>query len=149
MKGLIQLAVLILFLDNLCVAQTEYVDKKFSFGYNYGTSAAQGDFGANSNTKLPVSRNFKPPKDTTQLNGYAKNGFHYDIYATYEFIPHISAMLSVSGDQYNFDIRTLSTEYGQFYSPNSYYVTTGDNYYAVQYLAGLYLNPRIVGSLHF
>ncbi len=148
MKNIIILAIGFFFLPYLSVAQdNDQYGKRFSFGYNYGSSIAKGAYGMNNTSKLPISRLTK--QDTTELNGYAKTGFHYDIYFTYEFIPHLSAMLAVSGDQSNYDINTLATQYYSFFAPNTRLATTGDNYYIVQYLIGPYLNPRIVGNLHF
>jgi hypothetical protein len=149
MKKFIMFALLTSYLAGSGTGQTFYVDKKISFGYNYGTCITKGDFGANNTTKLPMSRLTK--NDTTKLNGYAQTGFHYDVYVTYEFIPHLSAMLAVYGDQCNFDINTLNGQFGRLngYTSSTYDVVTGDNYYVVQYLVGPYVNPRILGSLHF
>jgi hypothetical protein len=144
MRGLILLAVSLL--TNFCIAQNSLDDnKKFSFGYNYGTSFPEGNFGKSDQSKLPMSR--FSGQDTNKLNGYAKKGIHYDFYASYKIIRYISIMLSVAGDQNDYDINTLNSQYIQYAPPNTVAVTTGDNYNIVQYLIGPYINIPIINNL--
>lgn len=145
MKGP-SIIVLLLFV-NLCMAQDNDGKKKFSFGYSYGESFPESTLGKNDQSKLPLSKFSK--QDTTQLNGYAKKGVHYDIYMTYRLIRDVSIMVSVYGDQNDYDITTLNTQFIQYYPPNTVAVTTGDNYYIMQYLIGPYITIPIAGDFSF
>lgn len=145
MKGLIVLP--LLFLANFCFAQKPvFKSKKFIFGYDYGTSIPGSDFAKSDVSKLPMSRFYK--QDTNKLNGYAKKGFHYDIYFTYKILRHLGITVAVSGDQDNYNINTLYAQYIPFFPPNTVAVSTGDNYYIVQYLIGPYVNITPVHGLN-
>lgn len=141
MKGFLLIAVSLY--ATASVAQNKNDDdKKFSLGYNYGVSYPESDFGKTNQSKLPMSRLLG--KDTTKLSGYAQKGFHYDLYASYRFIPHFSLIIAVYGDQNSYDINTLNSQYISLYPPNTVAVVTGDNYYIVQYLIGPYINIPIL-----
>ncbi|MGP8217030.1 MAG: hypothetical protein ACLQQ4_15790 [Bacteroidia bacterium] len=139
MRGTILMALSVLLLANICVAQADADDgKKYTFGYDYGISLPVGDYAGTSTSKFPLKTG--TGQDTAQLSGYAKTGFHYDMYFAYKIIPYVSLMLAVYGDQSNYNINTLNSQY-KVLNPNSIaIITTGDNYYAVQYLLGPYVN---------
>jgi len=146
MKGILLLATSLALFVNFSMAQnTNEEDKRLAFGYNYGESFPQSDFGKTNQSKLPMSRLIK--QDTTKLSGYAQKGFHYDIYATYRLIPHLSIMAAVYGDQNSYDINTLNSQYISLYPPNTVAVVTGDNYYITQYLIGPYISIPIIKRL--
>jgi len=140
----IPLLIILSLLVNFCVAQENSDNKKLSFGYDYGESFPKGTFSKNDQSKLPLSRFTK--QDTSKLNGYALKGVHFDLYVTYKIIRHVSIMASVCGDQNAYAINTLNSQFIQFYPPNTVAVTTGDNYYVVQYLIGPDINIPIIHS---
>lgn len=145
MKGPLLIALLLF--ANSCIAQNNSGEKKFSFGYSYGESFPESTLGKNDQSKLPLSKFSR--QDTTKLNGYAKKGVHYDLYMTYRLIRHFSIMVTVYGDQNDYDINTLNAQYIQYYSPNTVAVTTGDTYYIMQYLIGPYINIPVAGDFSF
>lgn len=143
MKGFILLAVS--FCVNLCIAQNNDENKKIFFGYNYGQSFPKGSLAKATQSTLPKSGLIG--QDTNKLNGYALQGTHFDIYAGYKFIPQLGIMLSVYEDQNPYDINTLYSQYVSFFPPNTVAVSTGDNYYTIQYLIGPYINIHLYKKL--
>jgi len=116
--------------------------KSLTFGYDYGlngiSSFPLGDFAKTTQSTLPKKGLIGP--DTNKLNGYAKKGFHYDVYVTYKIKKDLNFIFAIYGDQNNYNADALNTQFLQYYPSATSAVTTGSNYYIVQYVAGPYLD---------
>jgi hypothetical protein len=135
-----------LLLAYACSAQqgggtSEYDNRKFSFGFNLGNGYPLNGYGGASTSQLPMSR--LTNQDTNRISGYAKPGIHYDIYASYEILNHVSIMLAVDGDKDYYDVNTLNLQYAAYFPPNTVSAFTGYEYFVSQYLAGPKLNLPI------
>jgi hypothetical protein len=120
---------------------------KFSFGFNVATNIPQGAFARNDSVALPfvsgVLPNLINVRDSNNINGYAKTGFHFNLYATYLFTDHFGAMLSVGGNFNSFDVSTLSANEDEQYSGYGFggvppTFTCSGNYYIGEYFIGPY-----------
>lgn len=129
-------------LAGICLAQDELendgsmpnYDHKFSFGFNLGRGFALGDYGNASGSALPLS-NFNH-QDTGRLNGYAKTGFHYEVFASFDFLSHIGIILQVSADKSSYDMNTLNFQYAGLYPSSNVSFYANSEYYVTQFLAG-------------
>ncbi len=107
-------------------------------------------FGKTDSNMLPIAAS---NKDTNNLSGYAKTGFHFDLYLTYQLIPHLGIMLSVGGNMNSYDVTTLNTQYADQYTShggngNLPAFTASGSYYIGQYLLGPCINiPAGTGGL--
>jgi hypothetical protein len=144
MKGLILLTALLC--AKYCIAQNDNDEnKKFSLGYDYGNSFPMGSFAKATQSTFPKSG--LVGQDTTKLNGYGQKGDHFDLYATYKFLRNFGVTLDLYEDQDNYDINTLYYQYISYFRPNTVAVSTGDDYYIIQYLIGPYVNIHIYKNL--
>ncbi len=166
MKRFILLAILSVFMVNIGIAQSgsdstkndkkhsfaitggygkarkkDSIVKRFSFGFNYGTAFPVGNFHMADQTKYPIS--LLNGKDTNHLGGYALSGFHYQYYFAYRVYKRLSIMLFLSGSDIGYNINAVNSQYIQFFPPNTAVVTSGDNYYILQYLIGPIYNLRL------
>lgn len=110
-------------------------------GFNDGYSIPLGNFRAADQNKYPISK-FNG-QDTTHISGYATYGFHYEYYVAYRFMPHVSIMISVGGSNLGYAINTVNSQFITYFAPNTAVVTSGDNYYVLQYMMGPKVNLRL------
>lgn len=117
---------------------TGYSVGRFSFGFNVGNGYPLRNYANTTTSKLPMSR--LTGQDTNTISGYAKPGFHYEVYASYRVFKNISIMLAAGGDKDYYDINTLNIQYSAFFPPNAVSAYTGYEYYVTQFLVGPKLN---------
>jgi len=136
MKKLTILSATLLTLGMLNSAKSQDLAHKLSFGLNVGVGIPGGDFSKNDGSALPLANTTTP--DTTKYNGFAKTGFHFDVYGTYMFSSHVGAMLSLGGTMNSFDAATLQTV-ANSNGGSGAVVTSSGNYFVGQYLVGPYV----------
>lgn len=144
MRSRLLIILLVLFLENVCLAQydsTNYEEKKFAFGWNIGNGYPKRDFFSADQSHLPMSK--FTGQDTNKINGYALKGFHWDVFVTYKLYRHISIILEVNGDKNSYDFNTLNQQFTTLFPHDSVSVTTTDEYYVTQYLLGTKINLPI------
>lgn len=129
-------------------ANSANAQSKLSFGLNVGYSAPSGDFSSTTPSKEPVVAS--PSTDTTHIAGYAKGGFHFNVYAAYMFSPVVGGMISIGGSMNGYDIATLDENVvtasggGASSAP---VVTASGSYYVGEYLIGPYILIPTPGKL--
>jgi hypothetical protein len=110
---------------------------KLTVGVSVGAALPMGAYGstdtAGGKTAVALRGN---SKDSTEANGYAKTGFHFDVTAGYLFSDNIGGMVYIGGNMNSFDISTLETQ-NKVTSPAT---ASSTNYYVGQYLVGPYLS---------
>lgn len=143
MKRFILFAITVLIFQRVGLAQSsdDYA-QKFAVGFNYGYSYPVGSFAIADQSKYPMSK--LTMQDTNRLGGYAKYGFHYEFYASYRFSTHFGIMVSFSGNDIGYNQNTLNAQYDNYFPPGTVGVSTGDNYYILQYLIG----PTVIYPIH-
>lgn len=139
MNKFLLFTVLLLLFSGLCSAQDdmdklEYFDKKISLGFNFGNGFPILDYGSASASKMPLGK--FTGQDTNRLNAYAKTGFHYEVYASYELFRPVSIMLEVAGDKNSCDMNTLNVQYASYFPQNTVSIYVSPEYYSTQFLAG-------------
>jgi hypothetical protein len=97
---------------------------QFNFGVDGGLSIPTGQYAGTVSTS-----------DNT-LNGYAKIGSCYDVYAGVKFLPLIGAMVEYGANNNSFDIAKLNT------SGTSTFTTSGGDKIA-EYLIGPYFSIKL------
>jgi hypothetical protein len=115
-------------------------DSKFHFGLNIGYCLPSGDFSSSDISKEPIKKS--PSTDSTNISGYAKGGFHFNIYGAYMFNSSIGAMLSIGGSMNSYDIGSFNSNFSIGYPSNAtppVYTVSG-NYFIGQFLVGPYFN---------
>jgi len=117
-------------------ANAQGVVHKLSFGLNVGCGIPGGDFSKNDGTALPIAN--AKGADTTKYNGFAKTGFHFNIYANYMFSTNVGATIVIGGTMNTFDAATLQTVANTNNTGSPAVVTSSGNYYVGQYLIGPY-----------
>jgi len=130
-------------------------ESKISFGFNAGAGIPMGDYAKHDSTASPIAEATKrynsanpPPKgynvnDTTKLNGFAKTGFHFNVYGQYRIAGPIGIKLSIGGTMNSYDAATFSSAYAKIWAENPSNTgvpaptwTSSKNYYIGEYLIG-------------
>ncbi len=122
-------------------------EKRLSFGTNEGYGIPIGNFKKSDGSIYPISH-WAHAGDTTKLGGYGLYGFHYEYFAAYRVLPHISVMISVGGNDIGYNINSVNSQFIQYFPPNTDVVTSGDNYYVIQYLGGIKYNVPLGHYFH-
>ena len=145
MKKLSIMTLTILILGNLFsgVNSVSAQDKKLSFGVNVGYGIPGGDFSSTDASKQPVVE--YPSTDTTHVSGYAKSGFHFNVYGDYMFASVIGGMISIGGNMNSYDVATLNSNVATAYTKAGFNgtlpaFTVSGSYYVGQYLIGPYVS---------
>jgi Outer membrane protein beta-barrel domain len=123
--------------------------KKLHIGVDVGYSAPSGDFSSTDPSKEPVVQPHST--DTTHIAGYAKGGFHFNVYATYMFSEEVGAMISVGGSMNSYDITTLNSNFAAEFTTGGYTgalpaFTSSGGYFIGQYLIGPYISIPVGGG---
>src|SRR5580704_16801221 len=88
--------------------------QKLSFGVNVGAGIPMGDYSKTDSTKLPISRstvNAGKANDTTKYNGFAKTGFHFNVWGQYMIAGPIGLKLMIGGTMNSFDAASYTSTY--------------------------------------
>ena len=139
--------------NNSAIAQ----DKKLSFGLNVGVGMPVGHYGKSDSSALPLSSstaNAGKANDTTKYNGFARTGFHFNIYAQYMIVGPLGVKVILGGSFNSFDISTFNSVYGAIYNQNTGNVgtvsptfTASGGYYIGQYMIGPCLKLRVTDKI--
>lgn len=133
----------------LCVGtnSTNAQANKLSFGLNLGATIPMGGFAKHDSSALPVSQftgnNTGKVNDTTKLNGFAKTGFHFNVWGQYMIAGPIGVKLMIGGSMISYDVSTLNSDiatqyiaYSPGHSSAGAPTFTSNSYYVGQYLIG-------------
>ncbi len=127
--------------------------KKFNFGFNVGVSIPERAFARNDSVALPNYSGVLPvqynQRDSGTINGYAKAGFHFNVYGRYMLIQNIGVMISIGGNFNSFDVSTLSSNAAAQYKGYGFSGTppvfsASGSYYVGEYLFGFYFKVPLV-----
>jgi hypothetical protein len=153
MKKLTLIAATFITLGVLYTGQNSVVaQSKFSFGLNVGAGIPMGAYAKNDSTALPLSSstvNAGKGNDTTKYNGFAKTGFHFNVYGQYMIVGPVGLKVMIGGTMNSYDIATYNTNYDYLYAksnPNSGGLpvwTDSKSYFIGQYLIGPCLKTEL------
>jgi hypothetical protein len=104
------------------------IGNKFTFGIDGGLSVPARDF--SSSSLIPSSSN-------SNVDGSAKMGSCYDIYAGFKFLKHIGIMAQYGANNNSFNISGFNSTINGNYTSSGGYVVTG-------YLLGPYFSIKIL-----
>jgi len=148
MKNYILFTLIGSFTANTCIYSqdsTKHI-RKLSIGFSIGTNAPHARYAQSDSVAVPFISNVN---DMNNINGYAKNGFHFNIYSTYMITQQFGAMLSIGGNFNSFDILTLNIQAYDQYAGNFFTstpppsFTISGSYYVGEYLIGPYFKFHI------
>ena len=128
-------------------------ESKLSFGFNAGAGIPMGDYAKHDSTASPIASSTVrysaahptgyTANDTTKLNGFAKTGFHFNVYGQYRIAGPIGIKLSIGGTMNSYDAATFSSAYAKIWAENPSNTgvpaptwTSSKNYYIGEYLIG-------------
>ena len=112
---------------------------KFNICFSMGTATPIQDF-ASTNVKNSFW-DFSSP-DSVRLQGFAKQGFHFNISASYLFSDNLGIMVCFGGNVNSFDEGAFSSAIGY---PTT---NTSGNYFTGEYLIGPYLSFPVGCKFH-
>lgn len=122
MRKLTLISTTLMAIGTLYVGKNSVVAQKLSFGLNVGAGIPMGDYSKTDSTKLPLSSatvNRGKANDTTKYNGFAKTGFHFNVYAQYKIAGPIGLKLMIGGTMNSFDISSFNSTYAAILTENS------------------------------
>lgn len=132
-------------------------DKKLSFGLNVGAGIPAGHYAKSDSSALPLSgftANEGKLNDTTRYNGFARTGFHFNIYVQYMIVGPVGIKVMVGGSFNSFNISAFNNVYSAIYNQNTGNAgsaaptfTASGGYYVGQYMIGPCLKFRITDKI--
>jgi len=109
---------------NAQVNDIPLIGNRFTFGVDGGIAMPAGNFGSTDNSNGTI-------------NGFAKSGFHYDIYAGVRLISCLGIMAQYGANNNSFNTAAINTPPGGSASASGGYTTS-------EYLVGPYLSFKLI-----
>lgn len=128
----------------VCHSQTPTESSGYTtkcFGINFGTCIPTGEYASTDASKEPIAA--APGSDISDISGYAKTGFHAEVYGIFSLGDYTGGMISLNGSWNSYNTKALANNFALLSAQNGYtgvapaFTADGD-FHIFQLLVGPY-----------